>query len=156
MKYYIGIVGSGADKFTEETGLLAKQHIRDIIETLIEGNIGLTDLVIVSGHSPLGGIDIWAEEIANFLGLLKDIKAPKTQSWNGEYGYKQRNLDIARTSDIVHVIVPKIYPTTYKGPHYQTCYHCRNARPEHIKSGACWTAIQAIMLGKPASWRIIS
>ena len=64
----IGIVGHGTKKFTPETEKLAKDIIRKI---LLEAE----DPIMVSGHSPVGGIDIWAEEIAVELGIPMDIKA---------------------------------------------------------------------------------
>lgn len=54
----IGIVGHGADKFTKLTEEQAKVEIEGIIGKYIDD---VEELVIVSGHSPVGGIDIWAE-----------------------------------------------------------------------------------------------
>lgn len=140
----VAIIGNGEDKFTPETAEAAKQIIRTILK-------GAT--VMVSGHSPLGGVDIWAEEVAAEYSLPTDIKAPRDQRWDGEYGYKQRNLDIARSADIVHVIVAKTYPPDYQGRRFKLCYHCK--RDDHIKSGACYTAKKAMQMGKPAVWHIV-
>jgi hypothetical protein len=136
----IGIVGNGTDKFTTEGQAVAKAICIQILTTsLIRGE----KPVLVSGHSPVGGIDIWAEEAADWLGIPKDIKAPKVEQWNppGEYGYKARNLDIA-ASDVVHVILADIYPDEYTGRKFDYCYHCRAAGvpdTDHVKSGGCWT-----------------
>lgn len=91
---------------------------------------------MVSGHCHLGGIDIWAEEEADDMGIEKLIFPPKSLRWNG--GYKERNLLIARNSDIVHCIVVAKYPPHYRGMRFTRCYHCDTT--EHIKSGGCWTA----------------
>lgn len=140
----IGIVGNGADKFTDIGAKRAQKRIRQI---LLE-HPGAT---VVSGHSPLGGVDIWAEEIAAELGYPTDIKTPEVHQWNPDgYGYKARNLDIAK-SDIVHVIVADEYPFEYEGRRFKSCYHCKDRRDYHVKSGGCWTGLKADL----ASWHII-
>jgi hypothetical protein len=87
--------------------------------------------------------------------------------WDAPGGFRWRNLLIARDSDVVHVIVVKDYPPGYveanrgkpgkvflrDGKPY--CYHCGDRRPVHVKSGACWTAIEALKLGKKAEWHIV-
>jgi hypothetical protein len=109
---------------------------------------------IVSGHSRMGGVDIWTEEIAKMCGREADldIKAPTTEAWDGEYGYKARNTDIAK-SDIVFVVVADDYPEDYDGKRFNKCYHCHT--DSHVKSGACWTGKQAIKFGNQAKWLII-
>lgn len=135
----VGIVGHEAKKFTPETEEKAREIIRSL---LLPGDI------LVSGGCHLGGIDIWAEEEADKLGLGKMIFLPKTQSWEG--GYRERNLMIASESHIVHVIVVAEYPSTYKGMRFKTCYHCGTSA--HIKSGGCWTAKRC----KESKWHVIS
>lgn len=155
MSRKIGIIGHAANKFNEETKRIAENTIRGIIgcETSKRGTP-----TIISGHSPMGGIDIWAEEIANEYGLPTEIKTPKQNSWDGEYGFKARNIDIAKCSDIVHVIVVDTYPANYKGMKFEGCYHCAK-HPEmkapHIKSGACWTGWKAVAMGKQLRYHII-
>jgi hypothetical protein len=141
----VGVVGNGSDKFTKKGEEAAKDFIRSIVS--------IAD-VIVSGHSPVGGIDIWAEDEANIQGVETDIKAPKDQSWGGEYGYKARNLDIARDSDTVYVILADVYPEEYRGHKFTKCYHCNS--DEHVKSGGCWTGKQAAKLGKPVQTIVVS
>ena len=135
VKTKIGIIGNGSDKFTPHGATIAKAVI---VEILMANH----KPVLMSGHSRMGGIDIWAEEIATQLGHEKDIKAPKTESWGGDYGYKERNLDIARSSDYLYVIVADSYPPDYNGQTFlkdgrQYCYHCNTFN--HVKSGACYT-----------------
>ncbi len=143
----IGIVGHGEDKFTFKGKCKALALIRQILGD----NFSLPTLV--SGHSPIGGIDIWAEEIADYFECPKDLKIPKQHTWDAEYGYKQRNIDIAKTSDEVHVILVDKYPPNYKGMKFKQCYHCFT--DTHIKSGGCWTGKQAQKLGKKVYWHII-
>jgi hypothetical protein len=135
----IGIVGNGADKFTP----LGEERARHIIRCLL----WMPGDTLVSGHSPLGGIDIWAEEEALAIGCPLDIKAPDVQQWDppGGYGYKARNLDIANTSDLCAVILADVYPAEYTGRRWDVCYHHRGHGIEsvtptnHVKSGGCWT-----------------
>ena len=148
--FHIGLVGHGQDKFDIRTESIAKEIIYNLLDDAekIHGNI-----IMVSGHSPAGGIDIWAEEIAISLGILLDLKVPKQQKWDSYYGYKQRNLDIASSCDILHIIVVKDYTENYNKQRFDLCYHCKTT--DHVKSGGCWTGKQAKKLGKEVIWHII-
>lgn len=159
---YIGIIGSGSDKFTPEGEAIAKHEITRILSP--------KKCVLVSGHSPIGGIDIWSEE--RFKDYYPEIEPrickPDINQWNPivggkeAYGYKKRNQDIARFSDELHVIVPSKYPKSYTGEKYFD-YHCFNRFGEaiyntenHIKSGACWTGnVFRAMKGIPPVYHII-
>lgn len=131
---HIGIVGAESAKFTQ----YGMEQARGIIRTLLAP----ADAVLVSGHCHLGGVDIWAEEIADELGRAKLIYPPARLQWEG--GYKQRNLLIARQSAIVHCIAVDFLPMRYTGMQFATCYHCvEYNNPPHIKSGGCWTMHRA-------------
>lgn len=143
----IGIIGNGKDKFTLLGMIRAKILIRKI---LLEHK----DVILISGHSYLEGIDIWSEEIANTYNIELDIKAPKTESWSGEYGYKERNIDIAESIDILHIVLADKYPPNYKGLKFNICYH--DGRTDHVKSGACWTGKIAKQKGKEVIYHIIN
>lgn len=132
----IGIVGHEDAKFTPETEVKARELIRDILN--------LPKATLVSGHCHLGGIDIWAEQIADAHGIPKDIYPPKTRRWVD--GYKPRNIQIAEHSDVVHCIVVAELPASYVGMRFNYCYHC--GTNEHIKSGGCWTGKYAKKIGK--------
>lgn len=139
----VGIVGHAAEKFCAETEVQARQIIRTLLEQ--------PNTVLVSGGCHMGGVDIYSEEIADELGLEKIIHLPKTRRWDG--GYKQRNLRIVSDSDKLHVIVVSKYPEDYRGMVFKHCYHCQSA--DHIKSGGCWTGVQASKAGKSVQWHII-
>lgn len=144
MTLKLGFVGNGADKFTSLGEERAKTALRVFMSRQRPD-------VVVSGHSPLGGIDIWTEEIAAELHIPTDIKYPKTHTWEG--GYKNRNIEIARASDVVIVVVADKYPPFYVGRRFESCYHCH--RNDHVKSGGCWTALRALRLGRQAEWYVI-
>jgi hypothetical protein len=147
----VGIVGHGADKFTPETEWCAKSVIYSILfDTAVT-------LKVISGRSPMGGIDIWTEEIAIEMGLVFEPKEPKQHCWDAEYGYKQRNLDIAKQSNTVHVILVKEYPDGYVGRRFPNCYHCVKhfAPSDHVKSGGCWTGWKAKEFGNEVIFHII-
>lgn len=147
----IAIIGSEETKFNNETRLKAIGVIGSLLNDLSD--------TLVSGHCPLGGIDIWAEDLARTRGLNLLIFAPKRNNWSAPGGYRDRNIDIAHNCDQVHVIVPKWYPDSYKGSKFRSCYHCDKRIPailSHIKSGACWTAWLAKDLGKSITWHIVS
>jgi hypothetical protein len=155
----VGIVGAGADKFTLETETKARAIIQSVL-------MSYPNATITSGHSIRGGVDIFTEE--GFYqhpttgGLW--IRAPVIQAWPKQgkgYGYMARNLDIAQ-ADLVVVIVVKDYPPGFvpesekflrDGKPY--CYHCKDKRELHVKSGACWTGLKAIELGHKAIWYLL-
>ncbi len=139
----IGIVGSEAAKFTPETEAKAKDLIRKL---LCDSKITR----VSSGHCHLGGIDIWAEELADELGLPKLIFPPKFLSW--EF-YKERNMQIAHASDIVHCITLARLPDSYTGMRFEECYHCGTR--SHVKSGGCWTVKYAKRIGKSGEVHVI-
>jgi len=143
----IGIVGNGEDKFSPLGEVRAKSKIREILL------LNHFPHIFISGHSPVGGIDIWGEEIAKELNYELDIKIPKQNKWDAEYGYKQRNLDIAKDSDILYIIVANKYTSYYIGQKFNKCYHCNTS--DHIKSGACWTGKETKKLGKKVIYYII-
>jgi len=142
----IGIVGAGEDKFTK----WGKERCLELIRQIFLGHSYFSEDVLVSGHSPVGGVDIWAEEVAMSLHLAMDLRVPKQHKWNAEYGYKQRNIDIAKSSDRLYVITVDRYPEDYKGMRFKKCYHCNSV--DHIKSGGCWTGKVAMKLGKEVYW----
>lgn len=131
----LGIVGHEAAKFTEAKEVEARKAIRDLIEQYQPARV-------VSGECPLGGVDIWAREIAVAHGVPFDPKAPRQHSWDGEYGFKARNLDIAKSTLVVCIVVHDL-PPTYRGRRFDGCYHCKGRNPPHVKSGGCWTAWRA-------------
>lgn len=144
----IGIVGHEGAKFTTQGEVLARAKIREIYDYYARL---ATSLRLVSGACHLGGIDIWAEEEADKLGIEKLIFPPKTHSWTG--GYKPRNIKIAQTSDVIYVIVVDRVSPSYKGMTFKACYHCGTT--DHVKSGGCWTAKQVSRMGKQTYWIII-
>jgi len=102
----VGIVGSEAAKFTPETQAQAREVIREAIRDAA---------LVISGHSPLGGIDWWAIEEAVKLGIPSREYEPKVNSWGAPGGFKARNLAIARNSDAVVCITVAELPATYRG-----------------------------------------
>lgn len=142
----LGIVGHEAAKFTPETETRARVMIR--YEMQLRG-AALT--LVVSGESPLGGVDIWAREEAVAAGIPFIGFKPLQHRWDAPYGFKARNLDIAHTSDLVLCVVVATLPESYIGMRFDGCYHCGDRTPPHVKSGGCWTAWRA----KSRAWRIV-
>jgi len=106
----------------------------------------------VSGACPLGGVDVWAKQIADAIGKPFEEFPPKTNEW--ATGFKPRNLQIAEASTEVHCIVVAELPASYRGMRFAQCYHCNATN--HVKSGGCWTAKQAMRMGRRACWHIIA
>lgn len=145
----IGIVGHEAAKFTKKGEEEARKIIYDILTKHLTVENSLVTLV--SGGCHLGGIDIFAEEEADKLGLEKQIFLPKTRVW--ESGYKPRNIKIAKASDELHNIVVSRVANSYDGMKFPYCYHCHTR--DHYKSGGCWTAKFAHKLGKPVTQHVL-
>jgi len=141
MTRYIGIVGHGAEKFNARD----EKQARTIIQALLEDPAS----VLVSGRSPMGGIDIWAEEEADRMRRQKLIFPAEHNRWKPD-GFEKRNLSIAARSETVNVLVVKEYPKGYTGMRFERCYHCNVTT--HKKSGGCWTGIKALEFGNNAEW----
>jgi hypothetical protein len=154
--FKIAIVGPQEDKWTEEQKRKAKDKIYDLIKHANMPNWGgdswfhfraeqgiefLENTTLVSGHCPKGGIDIFAEEIADELGVKKEIFEPEVEQWEdlivtegkNLIGYKTRNILIAEDCDIIYCIVPY-------NP-IKTCYHHKGTEEptRHPHNGGCWT-----------------
>lgn len=136
----IGLVGSEASKFTRKMEATAKAMLMTCV------SVGPPIDTVVSGECHLGGIDIWAKEMAMACGMPYIGCPPAKLTWEG--GYKQRNLKIVRESDSVICITVKDYHKGYTGMRFPYCYHCGNRYPPHVKSGGCWTMWKAHDLGK--------
>lgn len=143
----LGIVGSEAAKFTPVTEENARIEIRATIQRWCMGPLDM----VVSGACHLGGIDLWAIEEAKNLGVDTREFPPKVRQWEG--GYKQRNIEIAKISDLVVCITLRNYPDTYTGGRFGICYHCNSQ--DHVKSGGCWTAKYCRSLGKESQIIVI-
>lgn len=140
----VGIVGAEGAKFTPLGEARAK-----LILTGIISNSDVTE--VVSGKCHLGGIDIWAVQAARNLGRMTTEFPPKHLSWEW---YKQRNLQIAQRSHVVHCIAVDVLPQEFKGMKFELCYHC--GTKDHVKSGGCWTMKQAIKMGKVGRLHIVN
>ena len=130
----IAIVG------TSQVLLEAKEkEVRMMIADLIISK----DVELVSGGA--AGIDSMAEQIADACGIKKKIFTPTHgRHWEcspGCYGFKARNLDIAKYCDRGYVFVKKSS---------EYCYHC-NVNT-HLTSGGCWTGKHMKELGKEVHW----
>ena len=146
----IGIVGSQQDKFNPVTEQKARTLIREIIARV--GVMGS----ICSGECPNGGIDLYAHEEADAMGVNFIAYPPKVNKWEG--GYKQRNILIAQTSDLVVCVSVLKLPEGYTGMKFWRCYHHDDESdvPSHVKSGGCWTTQFARSLGKPTELHVVA
>ncbi len=135
----LGIVGSEAAKFTPETEEKAKRHIVNLL-------YHDEPAYIVSGECHLGGIDIWAKELAQELNIGYIGCPPAFRTWQS---FKRRNIEIAEKADrVICITVASIPPGFKEGGWERYCYHCKT--DQHIKSGGCWTVKYAReRLGKP-------
>ena len=116
----------------------AREKIKEIIvghgssfQEPDRSTISFDGVVIVSGHCPQGGVDIWAEEIAKELGIKTEIYPAEVHQWNDKIiprispfmnvvgnpklkGYRSRNIQIAKACDVLYDIEPA-----------SSCKYCR-------------------------------
>jgi len=173
----IAIVGAQGSKWTKEQKVKAIKKINEIFHSwryATEEHLPklksplLLHITLISGHCPKGGVDIWAEEIADKLRIQKEIYFPDIYQWENkrvrldeynpsmlryrtEKGYKSRNIQIAEACDILYCIVPKRYHGILKYkrlPSYKDlhCIHCNV--DGHPTNGGCWTMNYTKKLGK--------
>ncbi len=140
----LGIVGSEEAKFTIDTRREAYKKITEVIDKYKPNKV-------VSGACHLGGIDVWAIDIAREKGIQTQDFPPKVLKWLE--GYKPRNIEIAEESDVVICITLKELPFEYKGMRFMLCYHC--GTNDHVKSGGCWTMRYAKKIGKDTELIVI-
>lgn len=145
----LGIVGAAAEKFTPESEARARRSIAALIEQW-------RPHAVVSGRSPMGGVDVWAEEEAVRLGVPLIIYPARHRRWGGDGGFRDRNLRIAQASDLVAVVVVRQVPPRFSGMQFDGCYHCRRdprgCHLAHVKSGGCWTGLRC---KGGCAWRVV-
>lgn len=132
----LGIVGPEAPAWTPIEGLRARQAIRDLLRTGLYAGV-------TSGACHNGGVDIWAREEAEFLGLPVKEYPPKDHGWQW---YKQRNQLIAKLADHLICIAP--------ARDHRQCRYCE--RDDHHQSGGCWTLRYAKQIGKKTNLVVIN
>jgi len=96
---YVAIVGSEEKYWTDEQ----KRRVKDIIRKILTSYL---NPVLVSGGCHRGGVDIWAEEVADELGIKKLIFPARVHRWSGKGGYRDRNIKIAKACDVIYDIEP--------------------------------------------------
>lgn len=127
----IAIVGGEEDKWSPKRKEIAQRWILKILNEAKNGHLFLVPSmdpmtwsfkqlgpqdspILVSGRCPKGGVDIWAEEVADKLGILKEIRLPEVNQWldkvvfgaRNRIGYRSRNVEIAIASKILYDIEP--------------------------------------------------
>jgi len=168
----LGVVGPQEDKWTEETKDKAIIEINRIFydnaDTVYDKygclEFNFDNITLVSGGCPKGGIDIWAEEVADQLKIKKNIIKPEINQWDDSWdvcgcgdathdkklmGYKSRNIKIAEECNILYCIVPYVDGSK--------CNHHKGEQDEidHPNNGGCWTRQYARKIGKETRLVII-
>lgn len=185
----VAVVGPEESKWTEEQKSKAKENIVIILtkestkQTIKKYGLLVTDTVItldfstntlVSGHCPKGGVDIWAEEIADKLGIKKEIYPAEVNQWEDseeqtrtewgakdliqKKGFRSRNIQIAEACDILYCIVPKkSHEAEFQGVYGSYPDFCRHCEVYgHPTNGGCWTMKYAKKLGKEVHLVVIN
>lgn len=131
----IGIVGPSYPKWKSKEQI---EEVKSVVRSILFEGRPRTQkqIILVSGHCPKGGVDIWAEEIADNLGVAKEIYSAEVNQWEDKKlntikvpknhdpfdiydvdhvtiikkGYKSRNIQMAEACDILYCIVPHTVP----------------------------------------------
>jgi hypothetical protein len=132
MSVTLCIVGSVATAWREPTvdRLRVEAIIRPAIRLLVPD-------LIISGRSPNGGVDVWAEEMASQLGYTEGdgfrAYEPAVHRWKGKGGYQERDQAMA-----------------------EACTHLLAIRSMWSETwGSGWTAEAARRLGKIVALEVI-
>lgn len=139
----IGFVGSEQRYWTLKQERKARKFIRDLLLFYIQRfklGIELAMPIVCSGRCKEGGVDIWAEEIADELGLKKKIFPAKGTGWKF---YRRRNLKIIKASSRIFDIEPQVPEVSRKAEYDET------SRKWFRHSGGTWTVNEARKKGKP-------
>ena len=135
----VAIVGSSESHWTANGRVKAVLYIHNLLDEMSSSWL-YKKVTLVSGGSPKGGIDIYAEMVADELGLEKEIYYPEVNQWDDkviyddsrieppeiQMGYKSRNIKIAEKCDVLYCIDPK----------------------GRVGGGGFWTYSKAKVLGK--------
>ena len=152
----VAIVGSEEKYWTPE---LREKAVRRIIEILKYHDIDEPP-ILVSGGCPKGGIDIWAEIVADTLGYRKKIFAPENWHWDTlcsaplpcedmvpvhmikhcrsevgcdftARGYRDRNIKIVEYCDVLYCIDPAF--RKWSGGRWTHREACRMGKEVHLE-----------------------
>jgi len=137
----VAIVGSSESHWTANGRVKAVLYIHNLLDEMSSSWL-YKKVTLISGGSPKGGIDIYAEMVADELGLEKEIYYPEVNQWEDKTlytisilpyepvkilkGYKSRNIQIAESCDVLYCIDPK----------------------GRVGGGGFWTYSKAKVLGK--------
>lgn len=101
----IAIVGSEEAFWSPAWRTRVVKRIRDILRPFeLVNSTDHASITLVSGACPKGGVDIWAEIVADTLDVPKKIYPPTKPTW---YYYRKRNIQIAEDCDVLYCFDPK-------------------------------------------------
>jgi hypothetical protein len=149
---------------------LPKNDFERYLYGFIQENIEVDrNIILISGHCPKGGVDIWAEEMADEFGIHKEIYPAETNQWRDKKvllfgggiikykGYRSRNIQIAEACGILYDIETKGSCEHCGGRGFTTNYgrRCRFCYGTGVYSGGTFTYRKALEFGKEAHQIII-
>jgi len=151
-------------------------YVKEFCKKLMLKELGRGPYIFLSGRCPKKGIDVICEEIADELGLQKEIFVPEVNQWNDKKyyettcrssesdmegcfrqkkywkGYRSRNIDMAKTCDICYDIEPKgsCRHCGGRGKWLEGLMPCLYCKGTGIYSGGTFTYKKALEFGKEA------
>ena len=185
-------MGSSGEHWTPAQRTKAIKRIKEILYPVkvIMGDKGVyermvTPVILVTGGCGAcsedqkqrfdGGVDVWAEIVADVLGVKKDIKYAEVFQWNDEVfkdkelcpeqpikyvakGFKSRNIEVAQDCDVLYCIEPVIgTPTTlgFDADKKRGIGIDKKTKRYYRQSGGYWTMNRAIEMGKEVHLELI-
>jgi len=148
----MAIVGASEEKWSEDE----KSEAKMMIYYKLLPKEGIT---LISGGSPKGGVDIWAEQCADAMKIPKQIFKPEVEQWEDKKewqanpytdgpglivhkGYRTRNIQIAEACDILYCFSPgKLKKILFDKD-------VIDVLTDEVWNGGIWTANRAEELGK--------
>lgn len=135
----VAIVGSREKYWSPRQRAKAVKRIKttlfrhmDIMVGHYESVKNTRSVILISGRCPYGGVDVWAEVIADLYDIPKQIYPPK-KGVKGNSKFFDRNIEIAEACDVLYCFQPVQKP----------------------KGGGTWTMEQAENLGKECYLEVI-
>ena len=158
----IAIVGAEESKWTKEQKKKVQAEIRLVFyQWLDTADMYGGETILISGGCHRGGVDIWAEEVADNLGINKMVFPAEIYQWGDGSECLCCGEIIPFTSEEKITEHTKARGGTWNNTKRLKGYRSRNIQiaeacdilynfePEGVRSGGRWTLGHANMLGKP-------
>lgn len=131
----------GTSRLTFDEAIEARKYIVYIIN---ERRKSFGHLRLITGDAD--GIDKLVREMCLEQGVDFEVLVARDRHWEGENGFRERNLRIAKYCDEIISISTK--------KKTEECYHHKKLTESHERTGGCWTMEEAKRLKSYVKGRV--